>query len=79
MIDTFHVIRNNFIIIIIILFIMVFRTIRHRLLDVSRHRRHTRGHDYDTAIRMVVTIRFQHEGKPFRRCADTGTINFASY
>lgn len=30
---------------------------------------------------MVVTIRFQHEGKPFRRCAETIgiTINFASY
>ena len=58
---------------------MVCRTIRHRLLDVSWHRRHTRGHDHDTAVRMVVTIWFQHEGKPFRRCAETGTINFASY
>lgn len=61
--------------------ISISRTIRHRVLDAGRDRGYTRGHDNDTSVRMVVTIRFQHEGKPFRRCAETIgiTINFASY
>lgn len=57
----------------------IFRTVRHGFVDAGGHCCDTRSYDNDTALRMGFTLRFRHEGKPFRRCAKTGIFYFAFY
>lgn len=63
-----------------ILFIdAIFRTVRHGFVDAGGNCCDSCSDGNDIVLRMGIALRFRHEGKPFRRCAETGTFYFAFY